>query len=122
MLPTSVRVVVTKTWFDNDDQFEQTVEVSDPAMLDALNRALSARQRTNLFSFDHGSPRHAIEFMGEHGKRLSIVGLRGGLLEDKGEWFFVGSEPSEMLDRILANVAKKKVEWNEELEALLARG
>ena len=121
MLPSAEKVILTKTWFENGDQYEQSMELAGTKEIESLVFALDAKRPTDLFFFDHADPRFVLEFIDKQDELLTVMGFRGGLLEESGTWAFVGPGPIQVLDGLIARVAKKKIVWNETLEALLAQ-
>lgn len=119
MLPSAKNVVITKTWFEDDGQYEKVLEVAVED-LRPIEEALKKKKPAGMFFFSHSGPRHVVEFIDNQNRLIKAIELRGILLEDNGDWFSVGELATDYLDKLLEHVRKKKVAWNETLDALMS--
>ena len=121
MLPLDKRTVITKTWFDGEDQMEQFRELKDGNDLLPIVEVLDEKTPAEMFFFDHATPRHVIEFIDDNNDLVKVVEFRGNLVEEDGEWYFVGKKAICLLNGLLKSIAAKKIELSEELLEALSR-
>ncbi len=120
MLPLDKKTVITKTWFDGEDQMEKIREYENGEALVPINAVLEEKSPAEMFFFDHATPRHVIEFIDDRNTLVKVVEFRGNLVEEDGDWYFVGKRAIGLLNDLLRASAAKKIELSNELmEALL---